>query len=297
MDWDDLRYVLAVHKAGSVAGAARVLRLNQVTVFRRIEKIEKGLGVRLFDRRQKGYVATPVGQEIVEEAGQVEDRINALERRVWRQDTLVQGTVRLTTTDTIATMVLPAIAAELQAAHPLLRLEVMISQEVLNLTKRDADIAIRHALQPPEALIGHRIATVKYAVYCAAKKKYRGGRPDLAAQLWVAPNEARSEHRVNNWLREQGHEPRVAYRCDSYVAEAMAVRAGAGVGLLSCFVADSLDGLRRLTPPVDDVENQYWALTHPELRAVARIATVYAAIRKSFAALKPLFAGDTRPVG
>ncbi len=297
MEWDDLRYVLAVHKAGSVAGAARSLALSQVTVFRRIEKIEKGLGVRIFDRRQKGYVATPVGREIVTEAEQVEDRINALERRVWRQDALVQGTVRLTTTDTVAAVVLPGILARLRQAHPQLRIEVMISQEVLNLTKRDADIAIRFAARPPEALIGHRLARVKYAVYCDDRSR-RGGRAlDLAAQPWVAPDEAPSEHRVNNWLRDMGHEPRIALRCNSFLMEAMAVRAGVGVGLLSCFVADSLGGLRKLTPPVADVESQYWALTHPELRTVARVATVYAFIRQSFAELKPLFSGDTLAVG
>lgn len=296
MEWDDLRYVLAVHKAGSVAGAARAMKLSQVTIFRRVEKIEKDLGVRLFDRRQKGYVATPVGQEIVEEAGQVEDRINALERRVWRQDALVKGTVRLTTTDTIASIVFPMIVEELQAAHPQLRVDLMISQENLNLTKRDADIAIRFALQPPETLIGHRLATVKYAVYCAAKKKFRGGRPDLASQPWVGPHEAKSEQRVNDWLSDQGYEQRIVYRCNSFVAEAMAVRAGVGLGLLSCFVADSLGGLRKLTPPVAEIENQYWALTHPELRTVARVAAVYAVIRKSFAGLKPLFSGETLAV-
>ncbi len=292
LEWDDLRYVLAVGKAGSVAGAGRALRVSHVTVFRRLDKIERTLGVRLFDRRQSGYVATPIGREIVEEAEQFEDRINALERRVWGQDAAIKGTVRVTTTDTIAATPLPGIIASLAVKHPQLRIEVMISNESFNITKHDADIAIRFGTRPPETLVGHRVAAVKHAVYCQSACD---DRIDLAAWQWVAPNDIASELQVNQWLRNEGHDARVVYRSNSFLAEVMAVRAGVGVGLLACFVADSFDGLRKLTPPVAGVENEYWVLTHPELRSVARVAAVYAFIRRSFVQLKPLFSGDTLP--
>jgi len=297
MEWDDLRYVLAVQKSGSVAGAARALAVSQATVFRRIEKIEKSLGVRLFDRRQTGYVATPAGQEIVDEAGELEDRINALELRVWRNDEQARGTVRVTTTDTVATMLLPDILARLRAAHPKLTVEVIISHQALNILKRDADIAIRHLVRrPPETLIGHKLATVKCAVYCSDKVRQRGAPIDLAAQAWVAPLDSPSDDVVCKWLHEQGHQERIALRCNSYVVEAMAVRAGVGVGLLSCFVADRVGGLRKLTPPVAEVGPEYWALMQREMRTVARVSIVYAFIREAFAEMAPLFAGDTLPV-
>ena len=293
MEWDDLRYVLAVHKAGSVAGAGRALHISHVTVFRRIEKIEKGLGVRLFDRKNQGYVATPIGMEIVEQAEKVEDQINALERRVWRQDSLVQGTVRLTTTDTIATTVLPGILRGLREKHPGLQIETIMSYALLNITKRDADIAIRHGMSPPEHLIGHQVAQVSYAVYCAKSLLPRRGRPPELSKLpWVAPDDSPEQARFTKWLRENGHEPRIVYRTNSFMAMAAAMEAGVGAGILSCFTAANLRGVVRLTPPIDAIEWRYWVLTHPELRSVARVATVYAYIRESFAALQPLFAGE-----
>jgi DNA-binding transcriptional LysR family regulator len=293
MEWDDLRYVLAVHKAGSVAGAGRALNISHVTVFRRLEKIEKALGVRLFDRRSQGYVATAVGMEIVEEAEKLEDQINSLERRVWRKDSEVRGIVRLTTTDTIAFAVLPELTQGLREKHPGLQLEVIISHNLLNISKRDADVAIRHGTTVPEALIGHRLVTVRYAVYCASSlAPPRGRSADLSKMPWVAPDDTPSQVRFAKWLRENGHESRIACRADSFLAMAAAVKAGVGVGLLSCFTAERLGGLTRLTPPIDSLDWGYWVLTHPELRRVARVATVYAYIRESFAALQPLFAGQ-----
>ncbi len=296
MEWDDLRYVLAVHRAGTLAGAARALGVSHVTVFRRVEQIEKGLGVRLFDRKRQGYVATPVAAGIVGQAEQVEDQINAIERRIWRQDREVQGTVRLTTTDTIAVAALPVMLAGLRKAHPRLNVEVMISHAPLNLTKRDADIAIRHTVSPPEMLIGHRLTPVRYAIYGARRFAPRGrrGTPDFSAAPWVAPDDDPVEYRFTKWLREHGHEQRIVLRCNSFVAMAHAVRAGVGVGILSCFTADGIDGLVRLSPVIREVDYEYWILTHRELRDVARVATVYAFLREAFGALRPLFLGEER---
>lgn len=296
MEWDDLRYVLAVHRAGTLAGAARALNVSNVTVFRRIEHIEKALGVRLFDRKRQGYVATPIAADVVEQAEQVEERINALERRVWRQDAEVHGTVRLTTTDTIAVFILPEVLAALGKAHPQLRLEVIVSHDAFNITKRDADIAIRHTMTPPEMLIGHRLTAVRYAVYGGRRFAPRRGRkaPDLASVPWVAPDDSPTEFRFIHWIRAHGHAQQVVLHCNSFIAMAGAVRAGVGVGILSCFTADSMDGLVRLSPVIEDCEWQYWILTHPELRDVARVATVCAFLRKAFAALEPLFLGEGR---
>jgi DNA-binding transcriptional LysR family regulator len=293
MEWDDLRYVLAVHRAGTLAGAARALSVSNVTVFRRVEHIEKALGVRLFDRKRQGYVATPIAAEIVQQAEQVEDQINAIERRIWRQDSQVQGTVRLTTTDTIAITVLPGMLARLRKAHPQLRVELIISHDPFNITKRDADIAIRHTVSPPEMLIGHKLTAVRYAVYGQPRFAPRHGKArDLSAVSWVSPDDVPTEFRVIKWIREHGHEPQVALRCNSFVAMAAAVKAGVGVGILSCFTAESLGGLVRLTPPIRELEWQYWILTHPELRDVARVATVYAFLREEFARAQPLFLCD-----
>jgi DNA-binding transcriptional LysR family regulator len=292
MEWDDLRYVLAVHKAGSMAAAGHALQVSHITVFRRLEKIEKGLGVRVFDRRQKGCSATSAGLEVIAQAELVEAQINALERRVWQRDSLVRGTVRLTTTESIATTVLPGILLRLREKHPGLLVETVVSNRLLNITKRDADIAIRYGRTAPEALIGQRVARVRYAVYGWADIAPGDRQPDLAELPWAAREDSPEEARFTQWIRQNGHEPRVAYRANSFPALAAAIRGKVGVGILSCFLARSLGDLVQLTPPLDSLEWRYWVLTHPELRSVARVATVYAQIRESFQALRPLFEAD-----
>lgn len=299
MQWDDLRYVLAVHRSGSLAGAARSLHVSHVTVARRIDAIEKALGVRLFDRKRDGYRVTDAAAELVERAEQVEEQINALERRAWRENEQVRGTVRLTVTDTVAATVLPGMLRKLHEQHPQLTLEVTSSDQPLNITKHDADIAIRYTTSPPEMLIGHLLTPVRYAVYGAADQFGRTGStsPDFAGLDWVGPEASppdnrSNEHRFNKWLREHGHEDRVVLRCNSFVAIAAAIRAGAGIGIMSCFTAGSLGGLVRLSPVMPELDYAYWILTHPELRDVARVATVYAFLRNSFAEVRPLFTGN-----
>lgn len=129
MHWDDLRYVLAVHRAGTLAGAARTLKISHVTVFRRIEAIEKDLGARLFDRKQHGYVPTALAEEFLRQAEQVEEQILAMERGILRQDSQIHGTVRIAATDTIGCTVLPVVLQQLKAAHPQIR--VLVDQVVV----------------------------------------------------------------------------------------------------------------------------------------------------------------------
>lgn len=293
MQWDDLRYVLAVHRGKSLAGAARALNISHVTVFRRIEVIEKDLGVRLFDRKRHGYVPTALGVEFLRQAEQVEEQILALERSAWRHDSQISGTVRITATDTVSATVLPGMLAKLRQAHPQIRLELVISGEILNIAKRDADIAIRHTTAPPEMLIGHRLVPVAYAIYGSKNLavRYRRKR-DLTALPWVSQDDSPVEYRFIKWIRDNGCESRVVLRCNSFMALAAAVKAGMGVGILSCFTAASVGGLVRLSEPIKDIELQYWILTHPELRDVARVATVYAFLRSAFAELRPLFSGE-----
>lgn len=298
MEWDDLRYVLAVRRAGTLAGAARTLGVSHVTVFRRVEQLEKTLGVRLFDRKRQGYVATPALGEIIDQAEQIEDQVNAIERRIWRQDQEIQGTVRLTTTDTIANVVLPKILTALHQENPRLSVDLLTSCQQFNITKRDADIAIRYTVAPPEMLIGHRLTEVRHAVYGARRFAPRGrNHADLSQLPWISPDDESTEYPLINWMQQQGHERQVVLRCSSTTTMAAAVQAGVGVGILSCFVADSMKGLVRLSPLIRETDHEYWVLTHRELRDVARVATVYAHLRKAFSALRPLFVGESARSG
>ena len=165
LDWDDLRYVFAVHANGSVAGAARALRVNHTTVLRRIGAFEALLGITLFDRLPTGYVLTAGGEELVETAGRISEAVTALERRLAGRDVRVEGTLRLATTDTLMASVLPDILAAFRAAHPGVLVEVSTSNAFANLTRRDADVALRPAADPPENLVGRRLSRIGFAIY------------------------------------------------------------------------------------------------------------------------------------
>ena len=165
MEWDDLRYVLAVANAGSLAGAARKLGVNHTTVLRRIGVFEKELGLRLFERLPTGYVLTAGGEELIAAARHIDETVTTLERKLAGQDLRLSGAVRVTTTDTLMGSIVPEILAEFRESHTGIQVEVAVSNLMFNLTKRDADVAIRPAKDPPETLIGRRIAKIAFAIY------------------------------------------------------------------------------------------------------------------------------------
>ncbi len=297
MQWDDLRYVLAVHCAGSVAAAATQLGVSSITVFRRLKVIEKQLGVRLFDRTRKGYVVTSAGLEIVHQAERIEDDVGALERRLWRRDKELQGTVRITAPDTPSAFIVAPLMPELHKQHPNITIDLNVDNRLLDISRRDADIAIRTTNQPPGNLIGQRVATLRYATYGAARLvprgKARGG--SLATLPWVGLTSSIGSERVAAYQRylsanvQPGH---VVLRANSPLAMALAVQAGVGLGVLSCITAARLGGLVRLGPVIEELSTELWILSHPELREVARVAAVYSYFREAITRLRPLFLGE-----
>jgi DNA-binding transcriptional LysR family regulator len=165
LEWDDLRFVLAVANAGSLAGAARNLNVNHTTVLRRVSAFEKRVGLRLFERLPSGYVLTPGGEELIAAARHLEDTIIKVERKLAGQDARLSGSLRVTTTDTLMASILPRMLAEFRAAHSGVQIEIAVSNLMFNLSKRDADVAIRPAKDPPETLVGRRMAKVAFAIY------------------------------------------------------------------------------------------------------------------------------------
>jgi DNA-binding transcriptional LysR family regulator len=297
MQWDDLRFVLAVHSTGSVAAAARQLNVSNVTVFRRIKVMEKQLGVRLFDKTRKGYMATPPGLEIVRQAERIEEDVGALERRIWRQDQELSGTVRITAPDSTGAFVVAPLIAELHQLHPNITIELNLDNRVFNMSKRDADIAIRPTTSPPENLIGHRLAPIVYAPYAAAKLLPRGkSRKHAIASLpWVGLDSTYTGKQVTvyqRYVETHATSGRVILRVNSVLAMAHAVRDGVGLGVLTCIGAAKLGGLVQVGPAIDELTTDLWILSHPELRDVARVASVYAFLREAITRLRPLFLGE-----
>ncbi|AWB22670.1 MULTISPECIES: LysR family transcriptional regulator [Methylobacterium] len=285
-DWDDLRYVLAVAQAGSLAAAARALGVNHSTVLRRLGAYETRLGVRLFDRHPWGYVPTAAGEEMVRGLAAVDGVIHDVERRAAGLDRRLTGTVRLSTTDTLVASVLPRALASVRAAHPGITLEVSTANAFAVLTRREADIALRPTPKsPPESLIGRQLAVVPYAVYGAPA--YLDGRPPdtaLADHAWLRPDASLQDTAAARWLRANLLDCEPVLRADTFVALRDLARAGIGLALLPCYLGEASEGLVRLPgSDVLDLASTLWVLTHEDLRRVARVDAVVTALVEGLA--------------
>jgi DNA-binding transcriptional LysR family regulator len=292
--WDDMRLVLAIGRAGTLVGAARAMALNHSTVFRRLGALEAQIGVRLFERFRDGYTPTAAGEEVIALAGRIDTDITEIERRLAGQDLRPSGLVRVTTTDTLVELLMPMLAS-FHTAHPEIVLELAASNAIFNLSRRDADIAIRPVIEPPDLLVGRRVATVAFALYWAADYlKRRPARLKLPEHDWVAPDDSLAHLKAAQWLEATVPAARIALRTGSLVTLLSAVRAGIGVAPLPCYLGDSEPGLRRLGAPMSEFaafEAGLWLLTHPDLRRVARIRAFMDFMAPALAAYAPLFAG------
>jgi DNA-binding transcriptional LysR family regulator len=292
MEWNDLRYVLAVADAGSLAGAARTLGVNHTTVLRRVSAFEKGLGLRLFERLPTGYVLTPGGEELIAAARHVNDTIITLERKLAGRDLRPSGTIRVTTTDSLMGSILPEILAGFRNTHPRIKVEIALSNVLFNLSKRDADVAIRPAENPPENLVGRSIAKVAFAVYGSSDYLAASGNSkSLADHKWVAPDDSLATTSVARWMRVELPHSEVTLRADSLLALKLAAEAGLGLAALPCYLGDTSSGLVCVHAPIEAMETELWILTHDDLRDTARIRAFTEFAAKAFTRRRALLEG------
>lgn len=271
-DWDDLRIFLAVARQGSLSAAARSLAVNHSTVLRRINGLEAALGVRLFERLPAGYVATAAGEDLLSSAARIEEEVAGVGRRLSGRDVELRGPLRVTTIDILAIHVLPRHIAAFRAAYPKVRLELVIAETSFSLTRREADVAIRSTVKPPEALVGRAVSGLAFAIYGA--KGYleaAGPADDLARHAWVGLDDSFEHTTMNRWLRKHLPETEIGLRLNSVAAQLAAVQAGAGLAVLPCAIADPAPGLVQVRAPLADCASRIWLLTHADLRRMGRV--------------------------
>jgi DNA-binding transcriptional LysR family regulator len=292
MDWDGLRYVLAVGSAGTLAGAARALGVNHTTVLRRIAAFEDRAGARLFERLPTGYVPTEAGEALMAAAREIDATVTGLERRLAGQDLRLSGTVRVTTTDTLMASLLPGMLAAFHVTHPGITVEVAISNLMLNLTRRDADVAIRPADDPPPTLVGRRIAAVGFGVYASQTYLDRASVPRKrwSAHTWLVPDDSLAGTVTGRWARETLPDVSIAARADSLLALCELAAAGLGVAALPRYLGDLSAGLVRVGTP-DIPPTALWILTHEDLRRSARVRAVTEFMAQAFVRRRALLEG------
>ena len=279
LDWNDLRYFLAVARTGSTLAGGRALRVSQTTAARRVAALEEALGLALFERRQAGYSLTPAGEALVEQAEAVEAAAAAFADAAASQGREVSGTVRLTTEQVYAVTVLAPILRDLHEAHPAIRIDLDTTEEVRDLAAGAADVALRSVVRPTGGgLVGRRVADDSWTFYCSRDYAAARGRPRRPADLRGHPLIGGGGEGVwrayRAWLEQYGLEGEVAVHHGSPTGLLSAVRAGAGLAALPCFVAESEPDLVRCLPPTRDEARGLWLLTHERLRHTPRVRAV-----------------------
>jgi DNA-binding transcriptional LysR family regulator len=290
-DWDDLRLVYAVAKEGTLSGAARMLGITHSTVFRRLGTIEQQMGVRLFERFRDGYAPTPAGEATAALAARFADEVHALERQISGQDLRPSGTVRITTTDTFSTILIRHLAV-LRSSHADIVLEFAVSNTMANLTRREADIAVRPTPEPPEMLVGRRIAEIAHAIYGSPEYLSRRNSASLPKHDWIGLDDTLAGTVIGRWMHESVPEARVVCRVDALPALCEAARAGLGLAVLPCYLGDTMHGLRRaLQKTLSGPRSALWLLTHNDLKRTARIRAVMDFLATAFGSERALLEG------
>jgi DNA-binding transcriptional LysR family regulator len=269
--WDDFRYVKAISRGRSLAAAAEALGVNQSTVFRRLGQIESSLGSRLFERSRTGYALTPCGEEMVRLADRMEDDILTFERQVTGHDLRPSGELRLTTNDTLLVHLLSDVLAAFRRAYPEISLDVVVSNQSLNLSKRDADVALRATDRPLETLFGRRLARIAWAVYGPTSLAAMDFTQATRTHNWVGFGDNLAGLKSAKWVKQRVDPQRIVYKINTVLGLAEAVSAGIGLALLPCFIAAVTPGIKRLAMPDGDLDSGLWLLTHVDLRHTARV--------------------------
>jgi len=268
---DDLALILAIAGSGRMKRAAEALQAHPATVYRRLEALEGRLGSPLFERTGGRLVPVALAEEIVRQAREIAQRLDALNRAVAGASDSLSGTLTLTTTDTLQGIVLPVVAA-FGRMHPGLDLRLAIANAVADLGRNEADIAIRPTRAPGEALVGTRLGGFDYVAYApATRSEPAGPAMPLNCGGWIGFAGAIAGTPAARWLAAHlPAENRLAC-VDSMLAAAIAARGGA-YALLPSYLGDDLaHKLRRVSAPVPELRSEVWLLTHPDLRDAAKV--------------------------
>lgn len=277
LDWNDLRYFLSVARTGSTLAASKQLKVSQSTVSRRITTFEEEIGVKLFVRKPSGYELTPRGESVFPAAESVEFAILSFSDGIEAEARRLAGTVRLTTVESAAnTWVIPAVSL-LRDHYPEIRVEIMTSDQYVDLARGEADVAIRFGPKPTQdTLIIRHLIDMLESFYASEDMVSRLGMPaeidDLARYPMVASMDRESG--MNRWLTERVPDAEVTQRVNSLSSIIASVKSGLGASILPCLMGDDIRGLVRLMPPIDELTTPGWLVTTDEARRQPHIRAV-----------------------
>lgn len=295
-DWNDVRYFLAVAHHRSTTAAARALGVDQSTVQRRVAEFERRIGQPLVRRTAAGYRLTEFGERLVPRAQEAAQAMRAFEQHVADAQRDLRGLVRMTCPEPILKrLTASGLLERFAARYPGVQVEFVMSDRYLDLTKGDADLALRSGDTDDGALVGRKVADSLWAIYGSNDYVARHGRPatvaELAQHAIVGFDERMANHRAAAWLREQVPRARVVARNDSVLGLLYAVKAGIGLAPLPTAIADAETDLVRVLGPVPELARGWRLLTTAELRRTPRVAALFDFLVEEVDALRPILTG------
>lgn len=293
-NWDDVRFFLTVHREGNLARAGAALEIDPTTVGRRISNLEARLGSRLFDKTPRGYRLTEAGARLLPRAERIETEALAVERDVAGDDQRLQGTVRMSATEMLATRFIAPWLDRFRNRYPHICLDIVCTNRDLDLSRREVDIALRLARPRQEDVVVKKLFEIELGLYASVDYIERFGMPEgdgLQGHAAILFAETRAFARENQWLQEHLGNARVVMRSDSVSSIFAAALGGLGIALLPCQAADAESDLVRLPSAGAPAPRFVWQAVHRNLQHSARIRAVLEFLTKLFTP-RP-----TRPAG
>ena len=292
LDWDDLRFFLAVARHRTLAAAAKHLQVTQSTVSRRIASLQDGMGVRLLNRTAEGYVPTLAGESIRAHVERVEAETLSVERAVAGHDVRLEGLVRVSSSQLLTSHLLAPSFAALQSLHNSILIEALPEMPGAPLANREADIVVRLRQFEDQDLVVRKIGEVGFGLYGCLAYFARHGEPDLGEgcpghQLITLLDEQEVSAQAA-WLAEHTGRARVTLRADSYETQHWAAYCSGGLALLPRFRADTEPALRRVETPTPVPTAEIWLGVHRETRQVPRVRVVLDLIAEAVRSRAPI---------
>jgi DNA-binding transcriptional LysR family regulator len=293
LDWDNLRYFLAVARAGKLTAAARRLGQDHTTVGRRIASLESAFRSKLFERRPEGYRLTETGQRLYENLKPLESSVWEIQRDLATQTQHVEGVVRIGAPDDFGNMFLAKHIGELQRLHPGLKIELITLPYALSVSKREADISISPERPAEGRLFVRKLTDVEMRLY-AAKDYIDAHEPidqpsDLVAQTWIGPVSDFNSVALVDAEADLDCTPTQRLACSSLAGQLAAVVSGAGIAMLPRYVADREKALTPVLPDVTKMMKAYHMVVHADLRDLPRVRTVANYIGQKVTEARALF--------
>jgi DNA-binding transcriptional LysR family regulator len=296
-DWNDLRHFLAVARTGSTLAGARLLKVNQTTTARRVDALEAALGVKLFERRQRGYALTEAGIEVMATAERVEAEAETLARLLEQRNRSLTGVIRVTTNEAFANLVLTPCLSDFARLYPHIRIEMAVSDRRLDVLRGEADVALRAGSRPDEiGLVGRRLADLRWTVYGSRDYAARRGLPcapgEIGDHVIVRGADALADIPPMRWLDAWSPHAEAVSRSNTLSNVMIAVKAGLGVSVLPCMMGDREPDLVRCMPPLDELDSDLWLVLREPMKDLPHVKAFTQFISTRIAALRHLLAAQ-----